>query len=272
MTEIALGAVLAAVALLGPLATGVIDWRISGLVRNQLLGLDAVSLLVVAPLAVVAGVLVLRGRPLGAALGLPPAFYVAYMVPQYVLGPDYLGLDGNNERAFPIMLALFVLAVVNVAATWTVIDLRRLPTAPARERLVGRVLLPLAAVIVFSRYATTLPGIMSAAPTAADYLAGPTFVWTIVLLDLGIGLPAIVATCIGVRRGAAWSSRALYAVVGSLALIGLAVAGMAVAMLARDDPSMTAGAMATMVALGAALAAMAAYLYAPLVRGGEHRT
>jgi hypothetical protein len=269
VTEIALGAMLAAVALLGPLVTGVIGWRISGLVRNQLLGLDAVSLLVVAPLAMASGVLVLRGRALGAVLALPAAFYVAYMVPQYVVGPDYLRLDGNNEQAFPIMLALFLLAVVNVTAAWNTTDLGTLPTSPARERVVGRVLLPLAAVVVFSRYAATLPDIMRAAPTAADYLAGPTFVWTIVLLDLGIGLPAIVATCVGVRRAAAWSSRALYAVVGSLALIAVAVAGMAVATYVRADPAMSAGAMAAMVALGTALAAMAAYLYAPLLRSGH---
>jgi hypothetical protein len=34
------GASLAAVALLGPLVTGAIQWRISELVRSQLLGLD----------------------------------------------------------------------------------------------------------------------------------------------------------------------------------------------------------------------------------------
>jgi hypothetical protein len=79
-----------------------------------------------------------------------------------------------------------------------------------------------------------------------------------------IGLPAIVATCIGARRGAAWARRALYAVVGSLALIGVAVAGMAVAMFVRDDPAMTAGGLATMVTLAFVLAAMAVHLYAPL--------
>jgi hypothetical protein len=88
---------LAAVALLGPVGLGVIRWRISDLVRNQLVGLDAISLVLVAPLAAIAGTLTLRGRALGPVLGLPPAFYVAYMVPQYVLRPEYLHLDGNNR-------------------------------------------------------------------------------------------------------------------------------------------------------------------------------
>jgi hypothetical protein len=261
---LALAAGLAALALLGPLAAGAIEWRISPLVRNQLLGLDAVSLALVAPLAACAGALTLRGNPLGPLLGLPVAFYVAYMVPQYVLGPDYLRIDGNNERAFPLMLALLVLAVVALVATWNAIDLPGRPSG--RENRTGRVLLPVAAVVVFSRYAAALPDLMSGSPASADYLAGPTFVWTITLLDLGIGLPAIVATCLGIRRGAAWGRRALYAVVGSLALVGLAVAGMAVAMFLRDDPAMSAGGMAMMVALGGALGALAAYVFAPLLR------
>jgi hypothetical protein len=123
--------------------------------------------------------------------------------------------------------------------------------------------------VVFSRYAASLPELMGGSPGLEDYLAGPTFVWTITLLDLGIGLPAIVATCVGVRRRAAWSQRALYAVVGSLALIGLAVAGMAVAMFARNDPAMSAGGMVMMVALGLALGAMAGYLYGPLFSAGR---
>jgi hypothetical protein len=269
---LALAAALAAIAVLGPLVTGAIEWRISDLVRNQLLGLDAVSLVLVAPLAAAAGVLAWRGSPLGMVLGLPPAFYAAYMLPQYVLGPDYGHLAGNNERAFPLMLAAFALGVVAVIATWSEMDLRRVRASESRERLVGRVLLPVMAVLVFSRYAAVLPDIMSADPQAEDYLAGPTFMWTIALLDLGIGVPAIVATCVGVRRGAAWARRALYAVVGSLALIGVAVAGMAVSMFIRDDPAMSAAGMSVMVALGAALAAMAVALYAPLLSAAGPRS
>lgn len=62
-----------------------------------------------------------------------------------------------------------------------------------------------------------------------------------------------------------------HATVGSLALIGIAVAGMAVAMFLREDPAMTAGAMAGMVALGLALAAMAGLLYVPLLRNHPRR-
>ena len=73
----------------------------------MLYGLDTVSLAVVAPMAAVAGLLSLRGRSLGALPGFGPAAYAIYMVPQYVLGPDYSHLAGNNERWFPLLLIIF---------------------------------------------------------------------------------------------------------------------------------------------------------------------
>src|SRR4051794_26489971 len=103
---LALAGALVAVSVLGPLAVGVIHWRIAATIRSQLYGLDAVSLIVVAPVAALAGLMLLRGRTLGALLGLASAAYAVYMVPQYVLGPDYAHLPGNNERWFPLLLAV----------------------------------------------------------------------------------------------------------------------------------------------------------------------
>jgi hypothetical protein len=263
---LAVAGCVASLSLLGPLVTGVIDYRITDLVLSQLIGLDAVSLALVAPLAALAGVLTLRGHALGPVLALGPAAYVAYMVPQYVLGPDYLNLAGNNERFFGLLLALFVLGVCGAITAWAAIDLSRLPVSNARERLVGRVLLPIAAVMVFGRYALALADWMSATPTAKDYLAGPTFGWTIALLDLGLALPASVAVCIGVRRDARWAQKGLYAIVAWYALVGTAVAAMAISMYVRDDSTMFAAQMAIMSVLGAALVALFLLLHAPLLR------
>jgi len=263
---LALAAGLTALSILGPLVAGVIEYRISRLILSQLIGLDALSLALVVPLTAVAGVLTLRGRPLGPVLALGSGVYVAYMVPQYVLGPDYLDLAGNNERFFGLFLALFVLALGGAITAWSVVDLSQLPVSGARERLVGRVLLPVAAVLVFARYPPALADWMSAEPVAKDYLAGPTFGWTIALLDLGLALPATVAVCIGVRAGARWAQKGLYAIVAWYALVGAAVAAMAVAMYARDGASISVAQMAVMSVLGAALVALAVLLHAPLLR------
>src|SRR3954465_15652695 len=69
---LALAASLTALSVLGPLVAGVIHWRIRPTILSQLYGLDTVSLAVVAPLAALAGAVALRGRPLGAMLGVGP--------------------------------------------------------------------------------------------------------------------------------------------------------------------------------------------------------
>lgn len=117
LVAIAVG--LAAVALLGPFATGVIDYHVTETLRNQTIGLDAVSLLVVAPLSALAALLVLRRHAAGAALGLGVGAYTSYMFVQYILGPEYERLPGNNELLFPLSLVLFALGWIVALAAWT---------------------------------------------------------------------------------------------------------------------------------------------------------
>jgi hypothetical protein len=260
---------LVALSVLGPLITDAIRWRIAPTVRSQLYGLDAVSLIVVAPVAAVAGVSVLRGRASGALLSFAPAAYAVYMVPQYVLGPDYAHLAGDNERWFPLLLVAFALGVVGAALAWTA--LRTAPPAGSErvERLIGRRLFPVVAAVVFVRYVPTLADWMSAHPRARDYIAGPNFSWAIALLDLGVALPASVAVCVGYRRGVSWARAGLYALTGWFALVGAAVAGMAIAMQLRDEPAMTVPQMLLMTVLGGVLTALAGALYTPAL---QHRT
>src|SRR3954447_20148585 len=261
---LALAGCLVALSVLGPLITGAIQWRIRPTILSQLYGLDAVSLIVVAPLAAVAGVSALRGRPAGALVGFAPAAYAVYMVPQYVLGPDYAHVAGDNERWFPLLLVLFTLGVVATALAWAELT-TALPVGSDRaERLIGRRLLPAVAAVVFVRYIPTLGDWMSA-PQAKDYVAGPNFSWTIALLDLGVALPATIAVCSGYRRAVSWGRAGLYALAGWFALVGAAVAGMAIAMQLRGEPAMTVPQMLVMVILGGVLIALAAALYAPAV-------
>jgi hypothetical protein len=182
------------VALLGPLAAGAIRYPISETLKSQAIGLDAVSLLVVAPLAAAAAWWARRGREAGA-----------------------------------------------------------------------RLVLPALAFLAFVRY---LPALVDAAADTQDagYLAGPTFFWTIALLDLGVFLPATVAACWGLVRGTAWRSSALYLIAGWFGLVGPAVAAMGVAMYLREDPNASLAGAVFMAVLGAAFAALAVVVYLPLLR------
>jgi hypothetical protein len=264
---LAIGVGLAAVALLGPLATGAIDYRVSETLRNQTIGLDAVSLLVVAPLAAWAALLTRRGHPAGPALALGIGAYTSYMFLQYVVGPDYAHLAGNNQLLFPLCLVLFTAGWAVVLRAWAIFDADWAALLPHPARLIGRVVLPVLAFVAFVRYVPMLADAMRSSPADKGYLAGPTFFWAIALLDLGVFLPLTVAACVGIRRGARWAPRALFTAVGWLGLVGPAVAAMGIAMVANGDPNGSAGAAAFMAVLGLAFTAAAVALFRPLFSG-----
>ena len=259
---------LAAVALLGPLGTGVIEYRVTETLRNQLIGLDAVSLFLVAPLALVAARLVSRQRRLGPVLALGIGAYTSYMFLQYILGPDYGRITGNNQRLFPLCALLFAAGWLVALTAWRTVDTEGLRSRH-RDRLSGRVVLPLLALLAFARYVPSLADWMSTRPTDTGYLAGPAFAWTIATLDLGIFLPVTVLTCIGLIRGTAWARKALYLVIGWFGLVGPAVAAMAIAMYANNDPNASGGNTGFMTALGLAFAALAWTMFRPLLRDRE---
>lgn len=265
---IALAIGLVANSLLGPIATDAIEYAIpkDGVIESQLIALDIFSLAVVAPLSVALGIMTLRGHPLAPVLALGPGLYSAYMFPQYILGPENLDLAGNSEAFFPLHLALFVLGSMVALLAWNAIDLARLGDLGRRERLVGGILIPIVAAIAFLRY---VPGIIDAAgdtPKAADYREAPAFYWTIALLDLGVGLPAVLGAAIGLRRRLPWARKLAYAVAGWLGLVGPAVGAMAITMAVNDVPDSSAGQAATMTVLGLVFAFLAATLYRTLAR------
>jgi hypothetical protein len=264
LISIAVG--LAAVALLGPFAAGVVDYHVSESLRNQTIGLDAVSLLVVAPLAVIAALLVLRRHVAGAALALGIGAYTTYMFVQYILGPEYERLPGNNELLFPLYLVLFSLGWIVALAAWNTVDTTRLPRLGRRDLLVGKLVLPVLAFLAFFRYVPALADWMSGSPEDPGYLAGPTFSWAIAMLDLGVFLPATVAACVGLVRGTPWAHKALYTVVGWFALVGPAVAAMAITMYVNDDPNASGANVAFMTALGLVFALVALFLFRPILR------
>jgi len=100
---VVLGAGVAVTALLGPLATRLLDYRTSELARNQIVGGDAAALLVVAPLCAGLAVLAHRRHPAARVLALAPAGYALYMYSQLIMGNKYGQQAGNVERFFPLL-------------------------------------------------------------------------------------------------------------------------------------------------------------------------
>ncbi len=262
---VVLGLGAAAVALLGPLGAEAIRYHVSEAAMNQIRGGDVAGLVLVAPLSVIAGILVWRGHRAGRVLALGPAVYALYMYAQLALGGDVARYPGNSERFFSLYLALFVLAGAIAVRAWTGIDSAALPTTPRRiDRVLGWYAIIVAMFLAVGLHA---PGLFDAwrdHPTSTEYLADPVVFWLVKMMDLGLVIPALAVTGIGVLRGNEWVAKAKYAAAGWMALLGSSVAGMAIVMDATNDPAATTANTVAFTLFAIVGLAIAAIVYRPL--------
>ncbi|HEY5854112.1 MAG TPA: hypothetical protein VIW24_08695 [Aldersonia sp.] len=262
---IGLAAALVLNTVLGPLVAGVVEYPFSDTLRNQLIGLEIVTVAMVAPLSLAAGILASRGHRAAAVLAFGPAAYTAYMFVQYVLGPEY----AEYGPVIVFQLALFACGALLAVWAWQLIDDDSLPAISRRRaRVYGIVLLALAAFVI-SRYLGAISGSLRDGPIPEEFAEARTFYWSIVLLDLGVVVPATIIAGIGLLRGARWSRKALYAVLGWFALVPPSVAAMAAAMFVNEDPHASAGQVVVFSIAAIVFAALAVRVYLPLFGRGD---
>ncbi len=256
------GAGAVAVALLGPLGVGAIEYHVSEGAAQQVRGGDVAGLLLVGPLAWASAWLVQRGQPGGPSLALAPASYGLYTYSQLALAGDPLRYGGTSERYFPLFWAMTTLS--GTAVVLAGVRLARAPAPPHPRRLVrvtGGYLLAVAAFLTFGLH---LPGLLDAwraAPTSAEYLADPGLFWVVKVMDLAVVVPVAVGVGLGLLTHRDWAVRLLAPVTGWCALLAASVAGMALSMLATGAPGASAPLAAGVggVALAATALAVAAY-------------
>jgi hypothetical protein len=265
LSSIALGCVVAVTALLGPWGFGVIRYRTSATTLNQVVGGDAAALIVVAPLALVAGILVLRHHPAGSVLALGPSVFVVYTYAQLIVGEEYLRLPGNNERYFPLLLGGFILAGGTAAAAWYGLGPTALPPVSARlGRTYAVVLAVVASYLVIGLHLPSLVDALRDVPTRTEYLSSPTPFWLVKLMDLGIVVPVAAVTAVGLWRRSVRALALAYAVIGGFTLLLASVTGMATTMYLRSDPDASLSAVGMFALFTLVFAGLAAALYRPL--------
>jgi len=74
-----------------------------------------------------------------------------------------------------------------------------------------------------------------------EYASSPTPFWLVKLMDLGIVVPAAIATGVGLWRNADWAPRAGYVLLTAYTALAVAVASMALVMVAKHDPDASSG-------------------------------
>lgn len=263
-----MGVLIAVSAVLGPLVLAIVRFRTSQTAVNQLVGGEVISLLVVAPLAIVAGVLWLRGNSLAPILGIGPSLYSLYMYIQYVMAPQYERYEGNSEYFFPLYLALIILAWSTAIGAWRALATTSLPALTTRTRgVLGTLMLVLNLTFALAWISSILAVLIGphGSTTWIEYEKDQTLFWVIRLMDLGFVIPASLVIAVGLIRGAPWSTRLTYAFIGFQTLIVAAVAGMATMMALRDDPSANPVFLVVTVTLTIALAGFFVLLLRRLV-------
>jgi hypothetical protein len=234
--SIALGAGIAIAAVLGPLVTGVIRFRTSANAENQFIGGEVVSLAVVAPVLVAAGVLWLRGSRSAPALAVGPALYAVYTYVTAVLGQEYGRYPGNVEKYFLLYAALVAGGAAVAAMAGAALVGMDLPPVPDGLRWFSAGMLLLIGAFFALAWLAQIRLVYAGEPPS-EYEEGPALFWLIKLLDLGFLIPALVATGIGLLRRHPLATPAAYAMTTFVTCMALAIAGMAVAMEVKGDPA-----------------------------------
>lgn len=255
----ALAALLVLNTALGPLGWDVITYAISASLLDQTIGLEVVTVGLVVPAAVVAGVLALRDRRVAAFIGFGPATYSAYMFLQYVLGPEY---STYTVVAF-FHTAIFGLACGVSGWAWTLASRQAMPELAARRRRTSGVIMVLFAAFVLSRYSAAVWGAFTGAALPAEFVEGQTFYWSIFMLDLGVVVPATAAAAVGLFRGARIAHHAMYALVTWYVMVPPSVAAMSATMLIKDDPHASLSQTMMFVGVSALFAVAIAWIYLP---------
>lgn len=262
-----LGVAMAAV--LGPLVTGTIRYRVVEAIDWQITGGDIAALFLVAPAAIVAGVLLLRGHRAGVVIALAPAAFGVYTYLQLAIGGEFGVQPGNSERFFPLFLVLFVVAgVVLVWAVGQAARMRLPQPAPRLRRVIIWVVFVLAAFLALGLHLPGLIDIIGGEPYDQVYLDSPTVYWAVKMMDLGIVVPLAIAAGIGLLRNTPWSTLLMYGVIGWGALLGSAVAGMAIVMQANGDPTASLANSVVFTGFAVAFLALAAIIYRPVLTEG----
>lgn len=234
LASAALGIGIAATALLGPLWLDVIRQHIAADIENQVVGADAVSLLVVAPLALAGGWLWWHDHRLAPAVTFGPAAYAAYIEFQYIAGSEYERYPGNSEDFFPLFFTVLLLGIAVAVASWSRLAVAALPSR--------RVVVAAAAVMIGAGGLLGLAWVKAIADViggteTSEYLDAPGLFWLVKTMDLALVIPAAIATGAGLLRHSPAASRAASGVTAWLALMMASVAAMGAVMWARDDPS-----------------------------------
>lgn len=192
VTAVVCAAALVALAALGPLGTGTIQYRVSQSGIYQTQGVDLTNLVLIAPVLLIGGVLELAGRSYARYLIILPPLTLFYLGLSFGVGEEYSNpaMPGNVQDFFWLYLVLMVggiILLIGGVSSFTSKD------APEFNRRTLRVYVCLMAAFLLAFAWMWISQILQVINTGdlidKSYSASPTAFWTVRYLDLGLTIP-----------------------------------------------------------------------------------
>ena len=235
--------VVAAVALLGPLGLGAIQYRTSQSGIWQAMGVDAVNLLVMVPALVIGGLLlVLRRDGAKYFLILAPVTLFSLALEAGV-GQEWSLHSGNVERYAWLFIVEIVVALVLLVGTLPLFSEADVPKFGRKGLRIYVAFVTLLLVLFTVMWLSELIEVSTTGNTASgSYANAPVAFWTVRFMDLGITIPLgfLGMYLLLTRPEKAYSLVLLF--FGFFVTMGTAVTAMGFVMVANHDPEAQAGA------------------------------
>lgn len=246
--------VLAAVAILGPLVLGTIEYRTSTSGVWQIEGADVVNLFLVTPILLLGGILHLMGRPGSRYLLILPPVTLMYTGLSVGMGQEWgdPAYDGNVEQYAWLFLVLIIGGLVLLIASLSMFTERDAPAFKPRNLRIYVAVMSLFLLLFAMMWLSELAEVISTGDTSTgSYEATPTLWWIVRYLDLGITIPlGFVGLFLLLTR-----TRQAYPLVllffGFFVTLGTAVLSMGIVMTLNDDPEAQPGALLIFATLAA---------------------
>ncbi|MDQ6906959.1 MAG: hypothetical protein M3176_09030, partial [Chloroflexota bacterium] len=226
---------------------------------NQLIGGEAVSLVVVAPLSVAAGALWLRGQKAAASLALAPSLYALYTYTTEIVGAQYRRYPGNSEYFLPLSLGLLAVSGAIAVAAIATLKNGSSPVLGRRSRVAAAATLLAPNALFALAWLAQLAAYTSGQRSQA-YLDDPILWWLTKALDLGIVIPVSVAAGIGMLRSRPLATTMAAGLTGFLACLVGSVGAMGAVQMAKHDPSASPAFVVVGMVIGLAAAGVSVHL------------
>lgn len=238
--------VLTAVALLGPLGLGEIQYKASQSGIWQIEGADIVNLVLIVPILLVGGALHILGRSSSRYFLILTPITLMYTgltlgIGQEWSNPEY---SGNPEQYIWLFLALVIGGLVLLIGSMPLFTEKDAPEFKMKGLRIYVAVMSLFLILFTWMWVSEIASVVSMGDTASgSYSAAPGTFWTVRFLDLGITIPLgfIALALLLTKPKKAYSMVLLF--FGFFVTLGSAVLSMGIVMTVNGDPEAQAGAL-----------------------------